>query len=212
MDLSSLRREYTQSGLRRSQLPPDPLTLFELWLQQAVEAKLSDPTAMTVATVDSSGQPSQRIVLLKQFNEKGFVFYTNLGSNKAKQLSDNPKICLHFPWHALDRQVQITGIAQPLSKTEVMKYFLSRPKESQLAAWASKQSERISSRTLLESKFLELKQQFMQGEIPTPTFWGGFCVVPNAIEFWQGGQHRLHDRFLYEKGQNNDWQITRLAP
>ncbi|MGL5250346.1 MAG: pyridoxamine 5'-phosphate oxidase [Enterovibrio sp.] len=212
MDLSSLRREYTQSGLRRSQLPPSPLTLFELWLQQAVDAKLSDPTAMTVATVDSSGQPSQRIVLLKQFDEKGFVFYTNLGSNKAKQLSDNPKICLHFPWHALDRQVQIIGLAQPLSKMEVMKYFLSRPKESQLAAWASKQSERISGRAMLESKFFELKQQFMQGEVPLPTFWGGFRVVPSAIEFWQGGQHRLHDRFLYEKGQNDDWQISRLAP
>ncbi len=213
MDLHDIRREYLKDGLRFKHLPQDPVILFESWLKQAIEFKLSDPTAMTIATVDELGQPYQRIVLLKDFDQQGFVFYTNLGSRKAKHLKTNDKISLHFPWHAMERQVHITGSVKKLSKLEVMKYFLSRPKESQLAAWASKQSERLSARQVLESKFFELKKIYEKtNEVPVPEFWGGFRVSANSFEFWQGGEHRLHDRFLYEKNEATAWSIERLAP
>ncbi|PSW04414.1 pyridoxamine 5'-phosphate oxidase [Photobacterium lipolyticum] len=211
MELSDIRREYTQGGLRRHDLPDEPLPLFAKWLKQAIAAKIADPTAMTVATVDENGQPFQRIVLLKHFDHDGFVFYTNLGSRKALQLSHNAKISLHFPWHAIERQVHVTGEAEKLSTLEVIKYFSSRPKESQIAAWASKQSNRISARQALEGKFMELKQKFAKGDVPVPTFWGGYRVKINSIEFWQGGEHRLHDRFLYSKDAS-EWTIERLAP
>lgn len=212
MELFDIRREYNQGGLRRKDLPENPVQFFEHWLKQAIDANLADPTAMTVATVDENGQPFQRIVLLKHVDDQGFVFYTNLGSRKAKQLSHNAKISLHFPWHPLERQVHITGTAEKLGKLEVMKYFLSRPKESQLAAWASRQSERITARTALESKYMELKQQYEKGEVPVPTFWGGFRVKPTSFEFWQGGEHRLHDRFIYQEENDGKWEIERLAP
>ncbi|WPC76757.1 pyridoxamine 5'-phosphate oxidase [Vibrio porteresiae] len=211
MDLADIRREYIQGGLRRKDLKEDPIEQFNLWLQQAIDAKLSDPTAMTVATVDETGQPFQRIVLLKNIDKNGFVFYTNLGSRKAKHLEHNAKISLHFPWHPLERQVHITGTVEKLSAFENMKYFTSRPKDSQIAAIASHQSSRISARGILEGKFLELKQKFANGEVPVPSFWGGFRVVPSSIEFWQGGEHRLHDRFLYSLSEQN-WVIDRLAP
>lgn len=211
MDLADIRREYIQGGLRRKDLKEDPIEQFNLWLQQAIDAKLSDPTAMTVATVDETGQPFQRIVLLKNIDKSGFVFYTNLGSRKAKHLEHNAKISLHFPWHPLERQVHITGTVEKLSAFENMKYFTSRPKDSQIAAIASHQSSRISARGILEGKFLELKQKFANGEVPVPSFWGGFRVVPSSIEFWQGGEHRLHDRFLYSLSEQN-WVIDRLAP
>lgn len=211
MELEDIRREYSQGGLRRKDLRSNPVEQFNLWLEQAVEAKLIDPTAMTVATVDETGQPFQRIVLLKHVDKDGFVFYTNLGSRKAQQIEVNSKVSLHFPWHSLERQVHITGVAEKLSVTENMKYFSSRPKDSQLAAIASKQSSRISARGVLEGKFLELKKKFEKGEIPIPSFWGGFRIRPESIEFWQGGEHRLHDRFLFSK-QDNEWDIDRLAP
>lgn len=211
MELEDIRREYTKGGLRRKDLLADPIAQFDLWLQQAIDAKLADPTAMTVATVDASGQPFQRIVLLKDVNQDGFVFYTNLGSRKAQQIEANAKVSLHFPWHPLERQVHITGVAEKLSAVENMKYFSSRPKASQLAAIASKQSSRISARGVLEGKFLELKQKFEKGEIPVPSFWGGFRIKPQSIEFWQGGEHRLHDRFLFSK-EAEEWHIDRLAP
>ncbi|MCZ4292817.1 pyridoxamine 5'-phosphate oxidase [Vibrio sinaloensis] len=211
MELEDIRREYTKGGLRRKDLLADPIAQFDLWLQQAIDAKLTDPTAMTVATVDASGQPFQRIVLLKDVNQDGFVFYTNLGSRKAQQIEANAKVSLHFPWHPLERQVHITGVAEKLSAVENMKYFSSRPKASQLAAIASKQSSRISARGVLEGKFLELKQKFEKGEIPVPSFWGGFRIKPQSIEFWQGGEHRLHDRFLFSK-EAEEWHIDRLAP
>jgi len=211
MELTDIRREYAQGGLRRKDLAADPIDQFNLWLEQAIEAKLTDPTAMTVATVDENGQPFQRIVLLKNVDKDGFVFYTNLGSRKAQQLEHNSKISLHFPWHPLERQVHVTGTAEKLTAIENMKYFSSRPKESQLAAIASKQSSRISARGILEGKYLELKQKFAKGEIPVPSFWGGFRVRVDSIEFWQGGEHRLHDRFLFSR-QDNSWDIDRLAP
>lgn len=211
MELEDIRREYTKGGLRRKDLLADPIEQFDLWLQQAIKAQMTDPTAMTVATVDSNGQPFQRIVLLKHVDEQGFVFFTNLGSRKAQQIGMNNRVSLHFPWHPLERQVHITGVAEKLSVVENMKYFSSRPKESQLAAIASKQSSRISARGVLEGKFLELKQKFEKGEVPVPSFWGGFRIKPMSIEFWQGGEHRLHDRFLFSKEQEA-WHIDRLAP
>ncbi|WP_100752712.1 pyridoxamine 5'-phosphate oxidase [Vibrio salilacus] len=211
MELEDIRREYNKGGLRRKDLNADPIEQFNLWLKQAIEAKLTDPTAMTVATVDQTGQPFQRIVLLKDLDKRGFVFYTNLGSRKAQHIEHNGKVSLHFPWHPLERQVHITGVAEKLSATENLKYFSSRPKGSQLAAIASKQSSRISARGVLEGKFLELKKKFEAGEIPVPSFWGGYRIRPQSIEFWQGGEHRLHDRFLFSK-QEEQWIIDRLAP
>ncbi|MEZ8825463.1 pyridoxamine 5'-phosphate oxidase [Vibrio amylolyticus] len=211
MELSGIRREYAKDGLRRSDLNPDPVEQFNIWLQQAIDANMTDPTAMTVATVDESGQPFQRIVLLKNADKNGFVFYTNLGSRKAQQIEGNSKVSLHFPWHPMERQVHITGTAEKLSAVENMKYFTSRPKDSQIAAIASRQSSRISARGVLEGKFLELKKKFEKGEIPVPTFWGGYRIRPETIEFWQGGERRLHDRFLFSQ-PNGQWEIDRLAP
>jgi pyridoxamine 5'-phosphate oxidase len=211
MQLSDLRREYCQGHLSEQEVESNPITQFETWLQQAIDAKLPDPTAMVVATVDEHGQPSQRIVLLKQLDQDGFVFFTNLGSRKANELKLNSKICLHFPWHILERQVIVYGEATPLTKSETMGYFLSRPKESQLAAWASAQSHPVSSRKLLMQTFERMKEKFKHGDVPTPDFWGGYRVAPTKMEFWQGGEHRLHDRIMYTK-QEGEWSIERLAP
>ncbi|MBQ4837747.1 pyridoxamine 5'-phosphate oxidase [Pseudoalteromonas luteoviolacea] len=213
MKLDEIRREYVQGGLRREALKDNPIEQFEIWLQQAVDAKFTaDPTAMVVATVDAQGQPSQRIVLLKNLDQNGFVFFTNTGSKKAQDLAINNKISLHFPWHAIERQVIVYGEAQPLSTAAVAKYFLSRPKESQLAAWASQQSRPVSSRQALMQTFQNMKSKFAKGDIPLPDFWGGYCVVPHKIEFWQGGEHRLHDRFMYVKQPDGSWSIERLNP
>lgn len=211
MELSDIRREYIKGGLRRRDLLSNPIEQFNLWLQQAIDAGLTDPTAMTVATVDENGQPFQRIVLLKNVEKDSFVFYTNLGSRKAQHIEHNNKVSLHFPWHALERQVHITGTAEKLSAFENMKYFTSRPKDSQIAAIASRQSSRISARGILEGKYLELKKKFEQGEIPVPSFWGGYRVKVESIEFWQGGEHRLHDRFLFTQ-HDQQWDTERLAP
>lgn len=210
--ISEIRREYTQAGLDQNDLTASPFELFDIWLQNAVDANLADPTAMTIATVDKNGQPSQRIVLLKDVSEKGFVFYTNTGSKKAQDLQQNPKISLHFPWHTLDRQVKVCGVVESLSSIEVAKYFLSRPKQSQVAAWASAQSQPISSKLILMTKFAEAKAKFARGEVPLPSFWGGYRVVPHEIEFWQGGEHRLHDRFVYTKTPEGLWRTQRLMP
>lgn len=210
--LSDVRREYSLGDLHREVLPDDPMSLFSKWMEEARDSELlSDPTAMSVATVDGNGQPFQRIVLLKRFGEEGFVFFTNLESRKSQQIAHNSKVSLLFPWHALERQVAITGEAEALSTAEVLKYFITRPKESQIAAWVSKQSSKISARQVLESKYAEMKAKFHQGEVPLPKFWGGYLVRPSSIEFWQGGERRLHDRFIYSKEQAN-WDISRLAP
>ncbi|MCG9758570.1 MULTISPECIES: pyridoxamine 5'-phosphate oxidase [Pseudoalteromonas] len=212
MKLEDIRREYTKDGLRREMLKDTPVAQFETWLQQAIDAKFTDPTAMVVATVDEHGQPSQRIVLLKHVDEDGFVFFTNTGSRKAQELKQNNKICLHFPWHEIERQVIVYGEAIPLPTSRVAKYFLSRPKESQLAAWASQQSRPVSSRQALMQTFSSMKDKFAKGEIPLPDFWGGYCVEPTKVEFWQGGEHRLHDRFMYVKQADGSWEIERLNP
>ncbi|UVK77573.1 MAG: pyridoxal 5-phosphate synthase [Sodalis sp. Fse] len=211
IDITTLRREYTQGGLSRSNLTAEPMELFALWLKQACTAQLPDATAMCVASVDDTGQPYQRLVLLKHFDNQGMVFYTNLSSRKAKQLTHNPRISLHFPWHALERQVMVLGKVQQLSVSEVITYFHNRPRDSQISAWVSRQSSRISARSVLENKFLKLKQKFLQGPVPLPSFWGGYRVSIDAMEFWQGGKYRLHDRFIYQRAKSS-WRIDRLSP
>ncbi len=212
LTLDQMRREYTQGGLHREQLNDDPLQQFNLWMEQAVATTISDPTAMTLATVDGAGQPSQRIVLLKGVSEQGFVFFTNTASRKAGEVSANNKVGLHFPWHAFDRQVKVCGTAIQLSRASTLKYFLSRPRNSQIGAWASQQSSPISTRQVLMTQFKAMQKKFVHGEIPLPDFWGGYTVVPHQMEFWQGGEHRLHDRFQYNLKADNTWTIERLAP
>jgi len=211
--LQNIRREYDRTSLERDQLLANPVEQFNVWLQEAIDLGLQDPTAMTVATVSPDGQPSQRIVLLKDVSEGGFVFYTNLESRKAQEIENNSKISLHFPWHGIERQVKICGTAQPLSTSEITKYFLSRPKESQIAAWASAQSQPISTRQMLQSKFEEIRERFKNKDMTLPKFWGGYRVMPHEIEFWQGGVHRLHDRFVYIlSASEQSWDIERLMP
>ena len=173
---------------------------------------ITTATAMTIATVSADGQPSQRIVLLKHFDDSGFVFYTNYESRKADELATNSKISLHFPLHSIDRQVKVCGVAVKVSTAESLKYFASRPKESQVAAIASQQSRVLTSRSFLLNQFESLKQKFSNGEIPLPDFWGGYRVEPKEIEFWQGGANRLHDRFRYLRASDASWSIDRLAP
>ena len=212
-DLEQLRREYRRDGLDRDQLQDHPINQFRIWLQQAIDADIHDPTAMTVATVAADGQPSQRIVLLKQVDERGFVFYTNYESRKAQEIAANAKISLHFPWHSMDRQVKVCGKAEKVPVSESLKYFLSRPRDSQIAASISAQSRRIQSRQFLMQQFNAMKEKLHNKEIPLPDFWGGFRVVPHEIEFWQGRENRLHDRFIYQlQTENNQWSIDRLSP
>jgi pyridoxamine 5'-phosphate oxidase len=211
MSLQDNRREYDYGKLSRESLLDNPFAQFKLWMAQAIEADIQDPTAMSVATVNAEGKPWQRMVLLKDFDERGFVFYTNLGSRKAAEIKGNAQVSLHFPWLQLDRQVIVGGCAERLSTVDVLKYFLSRPKGSQLAAWASKQSSRVNSRQALETQFERVKEKFSKGEIPLPDFWGGYLVVPQEIEFWQGGENRLHDRFCFKR-ENDQWDIARLSP
>lgn len=211
MKLEDIRREYVSKGLSREDLSADPIKQFEHWMQQACDASMVDATAMTLATVAEDGQPSQRIVLLKHVDTSGFVFYTNLGSRKAQEIKLNPKVCLSFAWLPMHRQIIIYGEAKQLSIAEVMKYFISRPRDSQIAAWASKQSHPIGSRALLDQAFDKIKRKFSEGEIPLPDFWGGYRVCPSKMEFWQGRESRLHDRFEYSL-KENDWEINRLAP
>lgn len=213
MDIADIRRQYGTDKLTASQLLANPVEQFQLWLDQAIESNLfTDPTAMNVATVDQDGMPSQRIVLLKQYDQQGFVFYTNLESNKAQQLKANNKICLHFAWLAMERQVIIRGEAEKLSVAQATQYFLSRPRDSQLAAWASHQSKPVAARKMLEQAFSQMKDKFAKGQVPLPGFWGGYRVKPISIEFWQGRDNRLHDRFIYKQDQSGSWVIERLQP
>lgn len=212
MDLTDLRAKYTTRGLDIKDLNPNPFLQFELWFKQAMEAKLIEPNAFSLATVGTDMMPSIRTVLLKIFDEKGFVFFTNYKSNKAKQIEENPKAAALFAWLDLERQVKIEGNIEKISTTESLKYFLSRPKGSQIGAWVSHQSQVISSRSLLEQKFDEIRRKFVKGEVPFPDFWGGYIIKPTKIEFWQGGQDRLHDRFVYELQNDSSWTISRLAP
>ena len=211
MDISSFRREYLKSGLEHDDLLASPVEQFSLWFNQAKDTDIQDPNAMILSTVSKDGQPSQRAVLLKYFDKDGFVFFTNKGSQKVREMEGNPKVNLHFVWLELERQISIAGVATPISITESARYFMSRPRNSQIAAWVSNQSSAISSRNLLMQKFKEMKQKFSNGDVPLPSFWGGYRVSPSSIEFWQGRENRLHDRFLYTAAESG-WQIERLAP
>jgi len=215
MTIEDTRREYDYGQLSEASLKASPFEQFQLWLDQACESSIKDPTAMTVSTIDVNGRPWHRAVLLKGFDERGFVFYTNLGSHKAQDIAQNPQASLHFPWFFLDRQVCVSGGVEQVSRAEVEHYFASRPRDSQLAAWASDQSKPLASRSDLEAVFAQYKAQFADRDIPAPDFWGGFRVKPLEFQFWQGGASRLHDRFQYLPGQgtnNSAWIITWLAP
>ena len=212
IDVADLRRSYQAGGLDEKEMPEHPMDLFEKWLQQAIDSKLYDPNGVVVSTVDENNTPYSRMVLLKNYTKDELVFYTNLGSRKAQHLKNNPKICMLFPWYMLERQVMCSGEAQRQSTIEDLKYFHSRPRGSQIGAWASHQSHLISARGILESKFLEIKEKFKNGEIPLPSFWGGYKVKFTKVEFWQGRENRLHDRFIYEKEDGLWLPPKRLAP
>lgn len=212
MRYEDFRREYLAGGLTREMLDDCPIRQFEHWLEQTVDSELQDPTAMVLATIDEQGLPWQRIVLMKGVSPDGFVFYTNLGSNKARDMSANPGVSLLFPWNVLDRQVIVGGRAEKMSAAESARYFFTRPRESQLAAWASRQSRPVSKRALLEAQVQKMRDKFGRGEIPMPDFWGGYRVVPERVEFWQGGAHRLHDRFRYTRQPDQSWHIEQLQP
>ena len=212
IDVADLRRSYTQGGLEESDLTEHPIDLFEKWLKQAIDSQIYDPNGVVVSTVDENNQPYSRMVLLKDYDRENLIFYTNLGSRKAQHIKNNPKVCLLFPWYMLERQVMFIGEAVRQSPVQDLKYFHSRPRGSQIGAWASNQSHLISARGILESKFLEMKEKFKNGEIPLPSFWGGYKVKFNKVEFWQGRENRLHDRFIYEL-KDDVWQTpVRLAP
>lgn len=211
MDIKGLRKEYANPVLTRDMLAPDPTDQFERWFKEACDAELAEPNAMTLATVDADGQPSLRTVLLKMFDRNGFVFFTNYHSRKAREIGENPRVALLFPWIRLARQVAITGVAERISLAESARYFASRPRESQLGAWISRQSSVLSSRQWLMMELEQMKTKFLKGEIPLPDFWGGYRVRPTSIEFWQGQTSRLHDRFIYTHSEEG-WIIERLAP
>ncbi len=209
-DLTNLRAEFREKGLNRSELDNDPFKQFSLWFSQAIKSGIVEPSAMSLATADEK-EIGIRTVLLKHFDDKGFVFFTNYGSKKSEQIQVNPQAALLFPWLELERQVKIFGNVEKITTLESIKYFASRPKDSQLGAWASNQSATISSRSLLISQFESMKNKFSKGEVPLPDFWGGYRVIPDSIEFWQGRESRLHDRFIYQRSDNG-WNISRLSP
>ena len=211
-DIASIRKEYLLKRLDAQDLDPDPLQQFDVWWNDAVSAHLDEPNAMNLATVNRNGIPSSRIVLLKSKDENGFTFFTNYNSDKATEIFENPNVCLNFFWMDLQRQVKINGKAVKCSGQESDEYFSSRPRGSQIGAWASPQSSVIANRGVLEKKVNEVEIKYEGMEIPRPEHWGGFTVLPVTIEFWQGRQSRLHDRFLYTKMENNAWKIERIAP
>ena len=210
--MTKLRREYTDAGLNEQDLDANPFNQFDQWFQEAIDAKIDLPDAMTLATATQDGIPSARIVLLRGHDERGFVFYTDYESQKGKELAENPKAALVFYWRELDRQVRITGQVSKVSRENSQHYFQSRPIGSRLAALASKQSEVIPDRRVLEDRFNQLAAQYQDEEIPLPADWGGYRLSPDMIEFWSGCPSRLHDRLRYTRQPNNDWRIERISP
>lgn len=212
MDLSDLRQSYTKGSFSESDLLDSPFEQFEKWFREAQQCELEEPNAMCLATADGNGLPSTRVVLLKGFSEQGLTFYTNYESRKAAQLEANPQAAANFLWLPLQRQVNVIGRVERVSKAESLKYFLSRPFGSQLGAWASPQSQVITSRSILEMKLDQMKRKFAQGKVPLPDNWGGYRIIPESFEFWQGRASRLHDRFMYQRDVEGQWVAERLAP
>ena len=211
MDITDFRKNYTKFGLNREDLNSSPFMQFSHWFKQAQNAQINEPNAMSIATVNAQGEPSIRTVLLKIFDDNGFVFFTNYNSAKAQDIEHNSSVALLFAWLDLERQVRISGKVEKISQSESFAYFTSRPKGSQLGAWISPQSKVIESRDFLKQKLAEMQAKFSSGKIPLPSAWGGYRVIPEQFEFWQGRSSRLHDRFVYQK-ENGSWKISRLAP
>lgn len=212
MTIGDLRREYASRALSEEQADPDPLKQFSIWFGEALKSELLDANAMTLATATPAGEPAARIVLLKGFDEHGFVFFTNYESAKGRELAANPRACLLLFWRELERQVRITGSITKTTTAESEAYFRSRPYESQIGAWASAQSRTVADRTVLESQYAELAAKYAAGHVPLPPYWGGYRVKPDTIEFWQGRKSRLHDRLLYTRQTDGSWSRSRLAP
>ena len=210
-ELASMRRDFSSRKLTEDSIEKDPFDQFSVWMREAIASEIIDANAMTLATVDSDCRPSSRIVLLKGFDKAGFKFFTNYESKKARDLAENPNAVLHFFWAELERQVIVCGKAAKISHDESEAYFFSRPLESRIGAWASKQSSRLENREQLENRVEEFRRQFSDGNVPLPSFWGGYRVAPESFEFWQGRSSRLHDRICF-KLKNNDWEICRLSP
>ena len=211
INLANIRTEYKKGTLDENDVEKSPLMQFDKWFKEAVNSKIPEVNAMTIATANNQGRPSARMVLLKQYDEKGFVFFTNYESAKAKDIAENPQAALLLFWEPLERQVRIVGKVEKVSVGESFEYFRTRPIDSQLGAWASHQSSIISARALLEKAFGEMLEKFKNGEIPLPPFWGGLRIIPDEFEFWQGRTNRLHDRISYKKNTEG-WTISRLSP
>lgn len=216
-ELAAMRRQYRGEGIDVGALPSTPFPMFTAWLAEVARAELPEPNAMVVATATPDGRPSTRTVLLKEFDERGFVFYTNYGSRKGVELGANPAVSLLFPWHALARQVIVTGSAERVSREATTEYFRSRPRGSRIGAWASEQSRPVAGREQLEKRYAEAEAGFADiDDIPVPEFWGGFRVVPETVEFWQGRENRMHDRLRYLREGEGDgdvsWRVERLSP
>lgn len=210
--LIEVRRDYVSDNLRRQHLVDSPVEQFKHWLQNARDQKLIDATAMALSTIDTTGQPHSRMVLLKNVDEHGFTFYTNYDSDKGQDLAQNPKACLLFYWRELERQVRIEGVVTKIDSDEADTYFHSRPEGSRFSAAASEQSRLVSDRLVLENRVAELKQQHPDGQIPRPVNWGGYLLSPQRYEFWQGRADRLHDRFQYLRTADAQWRVDRMSP
>ncbi|MEU9189522.1 pyridoxamine 5'-phosphate oxidase [Streptomyces sp. NPDC048484] len=213
-DPASMREQYRAEGIDEAELADHPMEQFARWfVQAAARGAVYEPNAMVVSTADAEGRPSSRTVLLKQYDERGFVFFTNYESRKARELAENPYVSLLFPWHPVARQVVVTGTARRTGRDETAAYFRTRPHGSQLGAWASAQSAVVSSRSELDASYAELVERYPEGEqVPVPPHWGGFRVAPRAVEFWQGRENRLHDRLRYVALEDGSWQVERLSP